>query len=205
MGRHLAKRRSKVAGRRLARLVSNPAGYGQELVEQVGPGVAAYTAARLLHRLAFVLVSKKWPNMAKHAGVISSVATFAATWFLGHKVKLLAKYHQPIVVGTGIAAAQGLLQAYVPKIGWMVSDIDPDQYISRLPGATPVLPEMDLDETGLLDSMGDNYIDVDESVAKPTDVEPDVDDGGEELDGLDPEKLGSLSSDEEGAGVFAAN
>jgi hypothetical protein len=191
-------------------MVSNPASAFGDLANNVGPGIAAYTGARLLHRIVFVLVNKKWPHLAKHAGVVASVATFATTWWFGHRVKALAKYHTPISIGTGIAAAQGLIFAYAPeKLGWIMGDVDPRQYV-KLPPATPVPPE-DFDVSSLEEPLGDgDYIDVDAadvdtSRASVDEVPIERDPGGDELDGLDPEDLGTLSNVDDEDGVFAAN
>jgi hypothetical protein len=41
------------------------------------------------------------------------VGTFAAAWLGAHRVKALAKYHHPIVIGTGLAAAQSLVLMFL--------------------------------------------------------------------------------------------
>jgi hypothetical protein len=72
--------------------------------------------------MATAQISKRWPKFAKHAGAIASVGTFAAAWLGAHRVKYLEKYHHPLVVGSGLAALQSLIQLYVPKIGALLGD-----------------------------------------------------------------------------------
>jgi hypothetical protein len=99
---------------------------GSDIVEYIAPGFAAFAATRFLTRVAAVQISKRWPKYAKHAGAIASVGSFAAAWLGAHKVKYLEKYHHPIVVGSGLAAIQSLIQLYLPMVGWMVSDASPE-------------------------------------------------------------------------------
>jgi hypothetical protein len=97
-----------------------------ELLEFAGPGFGAFAATRLGTRIAATQVEKLKPSWGKHAGAVASVSAFLAAWFLGHRVKFLAKYHTPITVGAAIAMAQSLIQLYIPKLGWMVADATPE-------------------------------------------------------------------------------
>ncbi|HEY4266674.1 MAG TPA: hypothetical protein VGM94_00650 [Galbitalea sp.] len=97
-----------------------------DLVEFIAPGFAGFAATRFLTRIAAVQVEKWKPSWGKHAGAVASLASFFSAWFLAHRVKMLEKYHTPIVVGSGIAAAQSLIQLYIPRLGWMVSDATPE-------------------------------------------------------------------------------
>lgn len=106
-------------------LRSNPP-LGVDIVEYIGPGFAAFAATRLLTRIAAVQIAKRYPRWGRHAGAIASVGAFGAAWFGAHRVKYLEKYHHPIVVGSGIAAIQSLMQLYLPALGWMVSDATPE-------------------------------------------------------------------------------
>jgi hypothetical protein len=99
---------------------------GSDIVEYIAPGFAAFAATRFLTRVAAVQIAKRWPRYAKHAGAIASVGSFAAAWLGAHRVKYLEKYHHPIVVGSGLAALQSLIQLYLPALGWMVSDASPE-------------------------------------------------------------------------------
>lgn len=97
-----------------------------DLVEFVVPGFAGFAVSRFATRIATTQVEKFKPSLGKHAGAIASVGAFLAAWFLAHRVKLLAKHHTPIVVGSAIAAIQSLIQLYLPQIGWMVADAMPE-------------------------------------------------------------------------------
>lgn len=96
-----------------------------DMAEFIGPGFASFAATRFLTRIAAVQLARKKPSWGRHAGAITSVASFAAAWFGAHRVKVLEKYHTPIVVGSAIAALQSLIQLYVPKLGWMIADASP--------------------------------------------------------------------------------
>jgi hypothetical protein len=105
--------------------VSNPP-IGVDLVQYIAPGFAAFAATRFATRVAATQIAKRYPKAAKHAGAIASLGSFAAAWFGAHRVKMLEKYHHPIVVGSGLAAIQSLVQLYLPMLGWIVSDATPE-------------------------------------------------------------------------------
>jgi len=115
----LAKFRS-----RHGELKRNPP-FATDMVAQIIPGFAAFAATRFVTRTAAIQIAKRWPKYAKHAGAIASVGTFAAAWLGAHRVKYLEKYHDMVVIGSGIAAIQSLVQLYLPAFGWVVSDCSP--------------------------------------------------------------------------------
>lgn len=96
----------------------------RDLAEFIGPGFAAFAATRFGTRLAAQAIAKRKPSWGKHAGALASAGAFVAAWLLAHRVKWLEKYATPVAVGAGIAAAQSLIELYVPKLGWMVSVAD---------------------------------------------------------------------------------
>lgn len=102
-----------------------------DLLELVVPGGAAFIATRFATRMATTAIAKKWPKVAKHAGALASVGSFAAAWLVGHKLDLTRRYQEPIIIGAGVAAIQTLLQTYVPNLGWMVSDASADVPAAR--------------------------------------------------------------------------
>lgn len=83
------------------------------------PGFGGYAVSRVVTRGVAAQVGKVKPTLAKHAGALAAVATFAGAWFLAHRWKPLARYHTPLVVGAGIAAIQSVFQSYVPRAGWL--------------------------------------------------------------------------------------
>lgn len=97
-----------------------------EIGEFIIPGFAGFASTRLLTRIAATQVAKYKPELANHAGALTSIAAFLAAWFLAHRLKFTARYQQPLVVGAGLAAIQSLLQLYFPKLGWIVSDASPE-------------------------------------------------------------------------------
>lgn len=90
------------------------------------PGFGAYAGTRFLQRVVFSLASKRWPKLGKHLHALAGVAAFGATWLFAHKVRSIAKYHDGIVMGSGIAAFQGVAQTYLPKYGWLTADVQPN-------------------------------------------------------------------------------
>jgi hypothetical protein len=94
----------------------------KDLAEFVVPGFAGYAGTRLASRIIHGVVLKKAPRLAKHASVLSTLASAAGAWFLVHRVARIKESHTPVVVGASIAAIQTVVQAYLPKYGWMVSD-----------------------------------------------------------------------------------
>lgn len=93
-----------------------------EIAGWMAPGFAAFGAARFGTYLITGQIEKRKPSWGKHAGAIAAVGTFVAAWMVAHRIRFLSKYVEPIVIGTGLAGIQSLLQIYVPKLGWMVGD-----------------------------------------------------------------------------------
>jgi hypothetical protein len=121
-----------------------------EVLEFAVPGFGGFAASRFLTHVTATQVAKRAPSWAKHAGVIASLGSFGAAWLLANKVKFLEKYHVPIVVGSAIAAAQSILQLYLPMVGWMVSDATPEIATAATPqvsAADQQLAQMQLQPT----------------------------------------------------------
>ena len=119
IARRLKKRRAAKKNPSTPR--HNPPLFTDMLMEAL-PGLGGFIGTRALTKFGIAAVEKKWPSKSKHVGAGVSLATFLAMWFLGHRVKFLEKYHTPITVGSGIAAAINLVQIYLPKIGWLFGD-----------------------------------------------------------------------------------
>lgn len=142
------RRRSRAPKRNPSEPRSNPPLF-KDLLEFVGPGFAAFAATRFGTRVAATQVAKWRPGLSKHAGAGISVGAFLAAWFLGHKLKWLEKYHTPITVGAAIAALQSVIQLYLPKLGWMVSDASPELAEAAAPAAQLTAPPDDLQPVDL--------------------------------------------------------
>lgn len=115
-----------------------------DVAEYMLPGAAAFVAARVATRIVATQIAKRYPRVAKHAGALAAVGTFAAAWLGAHRVKQLEKYHHPIVIGTGLAAAQSLLQIYLPSIGKLVGEPLPveTKAIPSRPAAPQVMQQI---------------------------------------------------------------
>jgi hypothetical protein len=122
------------ANRRRRRARANPSGgpaanppITTDLVEVLLPGFGAYAATRVLSRVVYSLVQKRWPKLGKHAAAIAGAAAFGGVWFFAHKVKALAKYHDGVVMGSGVAALHGIASCYLPaKYSWLLADCRPE-------------------------------------------------------------------------------
>jgi hypothetical protein len=118
-----------------------------DLLEFIIPGFGGFAATKFLARIVEVQLSKRYPKVGKHAAVASTVASFLAAWFLLHRIERLKKYHTPAVVGSAIAALQTIVKTYLPKYGWMVSDVQPSE-VKILPTASSPLLAQTMASTG---------------------------------------------------------
>jgi hypothetical protein len=121
------------------------------------PGFAAFALTRVLARIVFTLVQKRWPKLGKHAHAAAGAAAFGAVWFLGHKIKPLAKYHDGIVMGSFTAATLGVAQCYMPKkYSWLLADCKPSDVMALPPPTTdttgPSTPTAGDDEYSYLEA-----------------------------------------------------
>ncbi len=116
----LAKFRSRHGGASSAPKRNPP--MATDVVEYLVPGFVAFALDRILTKFIAAQIERRAPKYAKHAGAIAAIGTFGAAWWGAHKVKYLEKYHHPIVIGTGLAALQSLIQLYVPKLGAFLGD-----------------------------------------------------------------------------------
>jgi hypothetical protein len=101
------------------------------------PGFGAYAATRVLARIVYNFVQPRWPSLGKHAHALAGVLGFGGTWFFAHKIEKLAPYHDGIVMGSGIAALQGVATAYLPdKYNWLLQDVSPEDVTAPAPAPT---------------------------------------------------------------------
>jgi hypothetical protein len=122
--RRRRKARSNPGG--TAAAVANPP-IAQDLTHVLLPGFAAYAATRVIQRVVFMIVQRKWPRFGKHASALAGVAGFGGVWFFAHKIQRLAKYHDGIVMGSGVAALHGVATCYMPtKYKWLLTDCRPE-------------------------------------------------------------------------------
>jgi len=97
-----------------------------EIGEFLLPAFGGFALTRFGTRAAATTIATRWPAYAKHAGALASIGSFLAAWLVSHRVKMLRRYTEPLTIGAGLAAAQSLIQLYLPKLAWVVSDATPD-------------------------------------------------------------------------------
>lgn len=95
-----------------------------DLVQSIVPAVGSYAATRLTGRIMRNFVGGRFPTWQKHFGPLGNVLAFIASWVLSHKWRRLERYHTPIVVGSGIALVQSLVQTYLPGLAHLI-DAEP--------------------------------------------------------------------------------
>ena len=94
------------------------------------PAVGGYAATRVIQRVVFNIVQKRWPKLGKWAHALSGVAAFGGVALLGHKVKQLEDYQDGVLIGAGVAAAQGVATAVLPKkYSWLLADCRPEDVV----------------------------------------------------------------------------
>lgn len=109
-----------------------------EVMHFVLPAFGGFAVTRFGTRAVATQIANRWPAYAKHAGAIASVGSFFAAWGLSHRVKMLEKYSEPLTIGAGLAALQSLIQLYIPKLAWVVSDATPE--LTDTSSATQQIP-----------------------------------------------------------------
>lgn len=167
---------------------------GTDLTKTVAPAFGAYVATRLLSRIVYQLVARKWPKAGKHAAVGSAVASFSAAWWAAHRIEKLEEYHDAIVVGSGIAAGQAVVRNYLPAWGWIVGDLRPEDVGQAAEGQTSASPE----EVAMLEGFGADSLTglSDAGDGLGADDEDDLSDLEAELG------LGSLGAGDDDAGLM---
>lgn len=158
-----------------------------DIVDFVVPGFAGYAGTRLVSRVAYGALMKRWPKLAKHGSVLSTFGAAGLAWLMVHRIHRLRTYHTPVVVGASIAAIQTAVQAYVPKYGWIVSD-----HNIQAPIVQPLLPQQRRAKV----TANGTKVPLPQPVSSlSTPVNSTTNDELDELDNLD---LGSLGDDIDG-------
>jgi hypothetical protein len=118
-----ARRYRRKHGKSSTSLISNPPLF-TDIVMFVGPGFGGYAASRVATKVVSRIAGKlNKPALSKHLGALASVGAFVGAWLLAHKWKPIAKYHTPVVVGSGIAMLHTLAQTYLPGIAVMMDPL----------------------------------------------------------------------------------
>lgn len=134
--------KSKIAKYRARRNPSRAKKEAIELATSIGAGFAGYGAARLFGRIVFSQAVRRWPGASKHLHVLASAASAAGIYIGTRSWSKTEDYHEAASIGAGIALLQSAIQTYLPKFGWVVSDVDAAQY-SR--AKKQQLPDADMD------------------------------------------------------------
>lgn len=122
----------------------NPDLDAAEFTEKALPGGVAYAGTRFLSYATYRIAEKKAPTIAKHIAVGASVAAAGLAWAFGHRIKQLEKYYEPILIGTSVAAVQGILQSYLPQYSYFLDSPAPTPG-ATLPTTTPPVAAADYD------------------------------------------------------------
>jgi hypothetical protein len=171
---------SKLAKRRKKRR-SNPAPEASttELATNAAVGFAGYAGTRLLARMVFAQVSKRFPGFAKHAHVLASAAAAGGVYLGTRYVERAAEHHEAATIGAGIAVLQSAFQTYAPaRYSFVTADVNQGDYAKK---KAPPSGDLDLDQL-LLENPDLDAVEV--GRAEPVE-DPNCDDGLDDLDDID--------------------
>lgn len=111
---------------------SNPSEVTDTAVN-VGAGFAGYAATRLVSRIAYSQAVKRSPKASNYVHLAASALGAVGVYFGSKHVEKTSKYHEAAAIGAGIALGQAALQTFAPKFGWIVSDVNEEQYAKKQP------------------------------------------------------------------------
>jgi hypothetical protein len=97
----------------------------------LGAGFGGYAVVRLFARMIYSQAIKRVPKLASHVHFAAGVLGATGVYFGSKYWKRMSEYHEGALIGAGIALLQTGVQTYVPKLGWIVSDISPEQYTDQ--------------------------------------------------------------------------
>lgn len=117
----VAKFLKKAAKRRAAKepkkARSNPSTTAlMELGTTVGAGAGAYAANRLGTALIVKLLGNRLGAFGRHLSPLASVGLAALIWYIAEKWSTLRRHGTSVIVGSGIAVVQTVLNRYLPGI-----------------------------------------------------------------------------------------
>lgn len=118
---------------------SNPSALAwRDIGEVVIPAAVGYAGTRVLQRVVYNLVQKRWPKYGKFAHALSGALAFGGVVMFGHKVKKLEDYQDGVAIGAGIAAIHSAASAFLPrKYSWLLADCRPEDVAPIAKPGTP--------------------------------------------------------------------
>lgn len=133
----------------------NQALVGGDIVQVILPAFGGFAVTKVIQRIVYSIVQKRWPRFGKHAHALSGLAAFGAAWFGAGRIKAIAKYSDGAVIGSGLAALHGLATCYVPaKYNWLLADCRPAD-VGQLPAGTAAAQVTTVTSSGA--PVGDEY------------------------------------------------
>ena len=91
-------------------------------------GVAGYAVSKFASRLAYAQTIKRFPKVANHAKALTPVAAAFGVHFGSKYWSKSAEYTEEITIGASVAAVQAIVQTYLPKFAWLISDVQASEY-----------------------------------------------------------------------------
>ena len=139
--------KSKIAKHRRRR---NPDRGGDvQLAQDIAVGFAGYAGTRFLARMVYSQAIKRWPKAAQYAHVAAGFVGAIGTYFGTKFVERAAPYHEAATTGAAIAALQGAA-VLLPRAGYVVADVSPEQYAGGNTSATIEIPDASTDDLDML-------------------------------------------------------
>ena len=142
----------------------------------LGAGFAGFGLTKFASRLAYAQTVRRWPKLANHAKVGTSIVTAVGAHFGSQYWSKSAEFTEEITIGAGVAAVQAIVQTYLPKFAWLVSDPLSSEYSP--PPAAQTKPSPDL-------AMLDEFEEIGPDLSPPS-VEGFGDDDDIDLDNVIP-------------------
>lgn len=171
------KKKSKIAKYSQRRRKNPPSTNGAlDFASKMGAGFAGYTGTRLLSRVVYSQIIKRSPSIAIHGHVLSSVLGAIGTYFGTKYWDKYKEFHEAATIGAGVAVVQSAIQAYIPKFGWVVSDVKESDYVTAKKKAQLPQEEAEHFENGNDDFLDELLAENPEIEAVPISSEVDEDD-----------------------------
>ncbi len=109
---------------------------GMELLKKSVAGAGGFLAARLMSNLIVRYGASAMPSLVQHAGLLGNVAAVALAYYVPKKVKALAPYRMPMVIGAGVSLVVDLVDRYlIPQAPSLAPWIGPATYIGTYEAA----------------------------------------------------------------------